>query len=70
MGDVHRLETDWHGPLEVQEVIEAAKTIGYDHVLIIGWQDGDVTGQSDFAAKADILWLIEKFKADLLAGRW
>lgn len=70
MADVHRLDTPWHGPLETEKVIEGARAANLDNVLIIGWKDGDIAAFSDFASKADMIWLIERVKHDLLAGRW
>lgn len=70
MADIHRLDTPWFGPLEVSNVIEGAGKSDYEHVLIIGVKDGAVTIASNFAHKADIAWLLDKVRHDLLAGRW
>lgn len=70
MGEVHRLDAPWHGPLEVNRVLAGARSAKVENVLVIGWKDGDVVAFSDFAHKADILWLLEKMRADLLSGRW
>ena len=70
MGDVLRLDTDWFGPVAVKDVIEGAAQADFDHVFIVGEKDGELVLAADFAAKADILWLIEKVKHDLLDGRW
>lgn len=70
MGDVTRLDTPWFGPLAVADVVAGAVGADFEHVFIIGVKDGELTLASDFAAKADLLWLLEKVKHDLLSGRW
>lgn len=70
MGEVHRLDTAWHGPLEVNRVLAGARAAKLENVLVIGWKGGDVSVFSDFPHKADVLWLLERVKADLLAERW
>ena len=61
MGGVTRLD------LPPERVLEAAITFGLTDAIVIGWdKEGELYFASSIACDADILWLLEKSKKELL----
>lgn len=66
MGDVIDFNGSTIGDVPVEQVLDSAKDL--ESVLILGWTKDDVLFAScSFGAVPDILFLIEKFKAVILA---
>ena len=61
MGGVTRLD------LPPERVLEAAITVGLTDAIVIGWdKEGELYFASSIAGGADVLWLLEKAKKELL----
>lgn len=57
------------GDIDPDAVLEAGKGRMPKGVTVIGYnEDGDVIGNSSLSDLAEILWLIEIYKADLIQG--
>jgi hypothetical protein len=54
--------------IPVSRVLEAAQDCAV--VLVLGWGDAGFYAASSTGDSAELLWLVERFKRDLLAGEY
>ena len=67
MGEVVLLEGVTSLDIPSERVLESAITVGLNDAIVIGWdKDGELYFASSIADGADVLWLLEKAKKELL----
>jgi hypothetical protein len=55
--------------IPVERVLRKAREAGLESVVVIGWdEDGDLYFASSLASGPEVVWLLEKTKANLLVA--
>jgi hypothetical protein len=69
MGDVINLSVETSLDIPVDRILSAALEADLETSVVIGWdQDGNMYFASSSGYGPDVLWLLEKAKASLLAA--
>lgn len=69
MGEVVELPTTTYLDIPVERVIRGAAAAKLQSVVVMGWdENGEIYAASSIADGGRVLWLMEKFKAELLRG--
>jgi len=69
MGEVVELDIVSSLDIPVGRILQRAKDAGLDTAIVIGWdRDGELYFASSVASGPEVLWLIEKTKANLLVA--
>ena len=67
MGELVTLDCVTSIDIPPERVLESAISVGLTDAIVIGWdKDGDLYFASSIADGANVLWLIEKAKRELL----
>ena len=67
MGEVIIMEGVTRVDLNPERVLDAAIDVGLTDAIVIGWdKEGELYFASSIAGGADVLWLLEKSKKELL----
>ena len=67
MGEVIIMEGVTRVDLNPERVLDAAIDVGLTDAIVIGWdKEGELYFASSIAGGADVLWLLEKAKKELL----
>ena len=68
MGEVLKFTGETHADIPVADVLTGAAEL--DEVLVLGWtKDGEFYAAGSMGDGPRLLWLVEKFKAMVLAER-